>query len=139
PATREVVPYQRRATAEGMSAREETKESRMPTDTDEETRAANKAVVGRFNKEVIEQGNETTFRELMADDFVNPPRKVLARATHSNVGEAEAIESGREHRVAIVADRSRRAELSAAVAPRRCRPLALERLVIRRATEDSNL
>jgi hypothetical protein len=33
----------------------------MPTE--EETLAANKAVVARFNKEVIEQGNETTFRE----------------------------------------------------------------------------
>jgi hypothetical protein len=41
----------------------------MPTE--EETLAANKAVVARFNKEVIEQGNETTFRELMAPDFVN--------------------------------------------------------------------
>ncbi len=38
---------------------------------EEETRAVNKAVVVRFNKEVIEQGNETTFRELMAADFVN--------------------------------------------------------------------
>ena len=38
---------------------------------DEQTRAANKAVVVRFNKEVIEQGNEATFRELMAPDFVN--------------------------------------------------------------------
>ena len=38
---------------------------------DEETRAVNKAVVVRFNKEVIEQGNEATFRELMAADFVN--------------------------------------------------------------------
>jgi hypothetical protein len=36
----------------------------MPTE--EEARAANKAVVVRFNKEVIEQGNEATFRELMA-------------------------------------------------------------------------
>ena len=41
----------------------------MPTE--EETRAANRAVVVRFNKEVIEQGNEATFRELMAPDFVN--------------------------------------------------------------------
>jgi hypothetical protein len=41
----------------------------MPTE--EETRAANKAVVVRFNKEVIEQGNESTFRELIAPDFVN--------------------------------------------------------------------
>ena len=38
---------------------------------EEETRAANKAVVVRFNKEVIEQGNEATFHELMAADFVN--------------------------------------------------------------------
>ena len=37
----------------------------------EQTRIANKAVVVRFNKEVIEQGNEATFRELMAPDFVN--------------------------------------------------------------------
>jgi predicted ester cyclase len=41
----------------------------MPTE--EETRAANKAVVVRFNQEVIEQGNEATFRELMAPDLVN--------------------------------------------------------------------
>jgi predicted ester cyclase len=41
----------------------------MPTE--EETREANKAVVLRFNKEVIELGNEVTFRELMAPDFVN--------------------------------------------------------------------
>jgi predicted ester cyclase len=41
----------------------------MPTD--EDTRAANKAVVVRFNKEVIEQGNEATFHDLMAPDFVN--------------------------------------------------------------------
>jgi predicted ester cyclase len=39
--------------------------------TEQETRAANKAVVVRFNKEVIEQGSEATFRELMAPDFVN--------------------------------------------------------------------
>lgn len=38
---------------------------------EEETRALNKAVVVRFNKEVIEQGNEKTFRQLMATDFVN--------------------------------------------------------------------
>jgi predicted ester cyclase len=41
----------------------------MPTE--DETRTANKAVVVRFNKEVIEQGNEATFRDLMAPDFVN--------------------------------------------------------------------
>ena len=41
----------------------------MPTE--EEMRIANKAVVERFNKEVIEQGNEATFRELIAPDFVN--------------------------------------------------------------------
>jgi predicted ester cyclase len=41
----------------------------MPTE--EETRAANKAIVVRFNREVIEQGNEATFRDLMATDFVN--------------------------------------------------------------------
>jgi predicted ester cyclase len=39
--------------------------------TEEETRAANKAVVVRFNKEVIERGDEVVFRELMAPDFVN--------------------------------------------------------------------
>jgi hypothetical protein len=38
---------------------------------EEETLAANKAVVVRFNKEVVEQGNEATFRELMAAGFVN--------------------------------------------------------------------
>jgi predicted ester cyclase len=32
---------------------------------------ANKEVVKRFNKEVIEQGNEASFRELMAPEFVN--------------------------------------------------------------------
>ena len=31
---------------------------------EEETLAANKTVVVRFNKEVIEQGNEATLREL---------------------------------------------------------------------------
>jgi predicted ester cyclase len=41
----------------------------MPTD--EETRTANKAVVVRFNKEVVEQGNEAAFRDLVAPDFVN--------------------------------------------------------------------
>jgi predicted ester cyclase len=39
--------------------------------SEEDARAGNKAVVVRFNKEVIEQGNEATFRELMAPDFVN--------------------------------------------------------------------
>jgi predicted ester cyclase len=39
--------------------------------TDEEQRAANKAVVVRFNKEVIEHGNDASFHELVADDFVN--------------------------------------------------------------------
>jgi predicted ester cyclase len=42
-----------------------------PMQTEEETRAANKAVVARFNKEVIEQGREATFHELVAPDFVN--------------------------------------------------------------------
>ena len=37
---------------------------------DEQT-SANKAAVVRFNKEVIERGDERAFRELMADDFVN--------------------------------------------------------------------
>jgi predicted ester cyclase len=32
---------------------------------------ANKAVVRRFNIEVIQQGREATFKELMAADFVN--------------------------------------------------------------------
>jgi predicted ester cyclase len=41
----------------------------MPTD--EEKLAANKAVVRRFNKDVIERGDEAAFRELMAPDFVN--------------------------------------------------------------------
>src|SRR5580704_10106487 len=41
----------------------------MPSD--EQTLRTNKTVVARFNKEVIEQGNEATFRELMAPDFVN--------------------------------------------------------------------
>lgn len=31
----------------------------------------NKAVVRRFNREVIEEGNEASFHELMAADFVN--------------------------------------------------------------------
>ena len=38
---------------------------------DEATKAANKAVVVRFNREVIEQGRETALRELVAEDFVN--------------------------------------------------------------------
>jgi predicted ester cyclase len=38
---------------------------------DEQTLTANKAVVARFNKEVIERGDEAAFRELMAPDFVN--------------------------------------------------------------------
>jgi predicted ester cyclase len=37
----------------------------------EETMRVNKAAVARFNKEVIEQGDEGAFRELMAPDFVN--------------------------------------------------------------------
>lgn len=41
----------------------------MPSD--ERTLTANKAVVARFNKEVIERGDEAAFRELMAPDFVN--------------------------------------------------------------------
>jgi predicted ester cyclase len=31
----------------------------------------NKAVVTRFNKEVIEQGNADSFKALMSDDFIN--------------------------------------------------------------------
>jgi predicted ester cyclase len=38
---------------------------------DEETMRVNKAAVARFNKEVIEQGDEGAFRELMAPDFIN--------------------------------------------------------------------
>ena len=38
---------------------------------DEEKLQRNKAVVVRFNKEVIERGDEAAFRELMAPDFVN--------------------------------------------------------------------
>jgi predicted ester cyclase len=38
---------------------------------DEEELQRNKAVVVRFNKEVIERGDEAAFRELMAPDFVN--------------------------------------------------------------------
>jgi steroid delta-isomerase-like uncharacterized protein len=41
----------------------------MPSD--EQTLRSNKAVVTRFNKAVIEQGDEAAFRELMAPDFVN--------------------------------------------------------------------
>jgi predicted ester cyclase len=41
----------------------------MPSD--EEMLKANKALVARFNKEVIEKGDEAAFRELMAPDFVN--------------------------------------------------------------------
>ena len=44
----------------------------------EELRTANKAVVMRFNKEVIERGDERAFRELMAPEFVN--RTALANA-----------------------------------------------------------
>lgn len=37
----------------------------------DETLQRNKAIVSRFNKEVIEQGNEGAFRELMDPSFVN--------------------------------------------------------------------
>ncbi len=37
----------------------------------DETLAANKAVVQRFNREVFERGDEAAFRELVAPDFVN--------------------------------------------------------------------
>jgi len=37
----------------------------------EEVLNANKAAVTRFNKEVIERGDERAFRELMAPEFVN--------------------------------------------------------------------
>jgi predicted ester cyclase len=39
--------------------------------TDDATLSRNKAVVLRFNREVIERGDETAFREIMAHDFVN--------------------------------------------------------------------
>jgi predicted ester cyclase len=39
--------------------------------TDEHQLEKNKAVVVRFNKEVIEGGSEEAFRDLMAPDFVN--------------------------------------------------------------------
>jgi predicted ester cyclase len=39
--------------------------------SDESTLTTNKAVVARFNKEVIERGDEAAFRELMAPDFIN--------------------------------------------------------------------
>jgi predicted ester cyclase len=39
--------------------------------SDETELQRNKAVVVRFNKEVIERGDEAAFRELMAPDFVN--------------------------------------------------------------------
>jgi len=38
---------------------------------DEEMTMANKAAVVRFNKEVIERGNEAAFRELMAPGFID--------------------------------------------------------------------
>jgi predicted ester cyclase len=38
---------------------------------DEEKLQRNKALVVRFNKEVIERGDEDAFRELVAPDFVN--------------------------------------------------------------------
>jgi len=41
----------------------------MPTN--EETMSENKSAVLRFNKEVIERGDERTFRDLMAPEFVN--------------------------------------------------------------------
>jgi predicted ester cyclase len=37
----------------------------------EETLLANKSIVRRFNKEAIERGDEHTFSELMAPEFVN--------------------------------------------------------------------
>jgi predicted ester cyclase len=37
----------------------------------EETKRANKAAVVRFNREVIERGDEVAFRELVAPEFVN--------------------------------------------------------------------
>ncbi len=39
--------------------------------TNEETLSANKSAVMRFNKEVIERGDEGAFRDLMAPSFVN--------------------------------------------------------------------
>jgi predicted ester cyclase len=39
--------------------------------TNEARLAFNKAVVERFNKEVIERGDEAAFRELVSPDFIN--------------------------------------------------------------------
>ena len=39
--------------------------------TNEETCAANKAVVVRFNRDVIERGDEAAFHAIMAAEFVN--------------------------------------------------------------------
>ena len=39
--------------------------------SDEQTLKANKAVVAKFNKDVIERGDEAAFRALIAPDFVN--------------------------------------------------------------------
>src|SRR5262245_48799727 len=44
---------------------------RQDMSSDQQTLEANKAVVARFNKDVIELGDEAAFRELMAQDFVN--------------------------------------------------------------------
>lgn len=41
------------------------------TTADDATIQRNKAVVLRFNQEVIEQGNTAAFREIMAADFIN--------------------------------------------------------------------
>jgi predicted ester cyclase len=35
------------------------------------TSEQNKAIVARFNKEFIEQGNQKAFSEIIADDFIN--------------------------------------------------------------------
>jgi predicted ester cyclase len=43
----------------------------MSTTSDQTTAQANKAIVRRFNEEVIEQGREESFRALMAPHFIN--------------------------------------------------------------------
>jgi predicted SnoaL-like aldol condensation-catalyzing enzyme len=77
---------------------------------DVETLTANKAVVVRFNKEVIEQGNEATFRELMAPEFVNrsahpgaPTGPEGMLATFNRVLNQTAVLS---HTVPLVTDRA---------------------------------
>jgi len=56
-------------TAQDEAALPPTRRVGMPTSS--ETLQVNKAAVVRFNKEVIEQGDEGAFGDLMAPDFVN--------------------------------------------------------------------